>query len=620
MDNYLRRIAAPICAVLAALCASPALAQQPLKAFGKSFGATSTPAPTEQESAAEIRKAEAVAKARLVTIEAGGTTPADAPPATAPLEITARLTYARQLVSMYDRQLVALERLKAARERRHHAQRALESWRGFDDAPPRSVLVIDALRDELDASDQEVESAREARALFERFNSETASKVKSAQGDARLATEVAERARGSPDFPRQEWQRNLAALKADVDSQTHALLQIGLRATHTEQEAAELTHELARRKLIAAGSEINLPPAHLDKVNAEIEERRLKTERALRRATKDAAAVQSALEAIEARQAAERALAAASAADAHRLADLDRELTVAREAVFTANQRVFLLREQLVALQGERLVWSARAEAINLNDPVKARDTHERLSEELAGLRASKQYVNQQLTAVSARIREDEARQRGFQHVENVHEQRLLATLRERESDLRAVLDASAPLERIVRHFRADFEGRRDIAAIERIKDSLAIAWLAAQRVWNYEMFTIDDTLEAADGRKITASRGVTIGKTFGAVLIVLVGYWLSNFVLGVIERRRVASGRVSAGVAALGHRWILFALTAILVIFALFTAHIPFTAFAFLGGALAIAAGFGLQTLLKNLVSGADAAGRAPDADRRPR
>jgi len=45
--------------------------------------------------------------------------------------------------------------------------------------------------------------------------------------------------------------------------------------------------------------------------------------------------------------------------------------------------------------------------------------------------------------------------------------------------------------------------------------------------------------------------------------------------------------------------------LTAILTIFALFSASIPLTAFAFLGGALAIAAGFGLQTLLKNLVSG---------------
>ena len=154
----------------------------PLKAFGKSVGATATPAPTEQESAAEIRKAEAVAKARLVTIEAGGNTPEDAPPATPTFEITARLTYARQLVSVYDRQLVALERLKAARERRQQVQRSLESWRGFDDAPPRSVLVIDALRDELDAANQELAFAREAQALFERFNSETAFKVKSSAG------------------------------------------------------------------------------------------------------------------------------------------------------------------------------------------------------------------------------------------------------------------------------------------------------------------------------------------------------------------------------------------------------------------------------------------------------
>ena len=75
----------------------------------------------------------------------------------------------------------------------------------------------------------------------------------------------------------------------------------------------------------------------------------------------------------------------------------------------------------------------------------------------------------------------------------------------------------------------------------------------------------------------------MTIGKTFGAVLIVVVGYLLSNFVLGVIERRRVATGGVSREIAAPGRRWILFALTAILIIFALFTAHIPFTAFVFL-------------------------------------
>ena len=84
-----------------------------------------------------------------------------------------------------------------------------------------------------------------------------------------------------------------------------------------------------------------MPRADLDKVYAEIEQRRLKAERALERATKDAAAAQSALHAVEARQAAERVVAATSVADAGQLTEFDRELTVAREASATVNQRVF---------------------------------------------------------------------------------------------------------------------------------------------------------------------------------------------------------------------------------------------------------------------------------------
>ena len=83
------------------------------------------------------------------------------------------------------------------------------------------------------------------------------------------------------------------------------------------------------------------------------------------------------------------------------------------------------------------------------------------------------------------------------------------------------------------------------------------------------------------------------------------IGYWLSRFVVRRIERKAVAAGRATAQGAALVRKWILFAVAAILGLVALVSASIPLTAFAFLGGALAIAAGFGLQTLLKNLVSG---------------
>ena len=128
---------------------------------------------------------------------------------------------------------------------------------------------------------------------------------------------------------------------------------------------------------------------------------------------------------------------------------------------------------------------------------------------------------------------------------------------------------------------------------------------LAARDIWDFELFAIDDALQTADGRRIPVSRSVTVGKTFGAVLIVLAGYWGSRWAVRRVERIAVATGRATPHGAALVRKWLLFLLAAILALVALVTASIPLAAFAFLGGALAIAAGFGLQTLLKNLVSG---------------
>ena len=181
---------------------------------------------------------------------------------------------------------------------------------------------------------------------------------------------------------------------------------------------------------------------------------------------------------------------------------------------------------------------------------------------------------------------------------------RLLETFRQRERDLQRAVELGEPLERLLRHFRADIEGRRDVSFAERAKDTAAGAWLGLRRIWTFELFTVDDTFETADGRRINVSRSVTLGKSIGAVLIV-VGYWLVSFFARRIERVIVARGHAAPQSAAALRNWILFALTAILVIFALVSASIPLTAFAFLGGALAIAAGFGLQTLLKNLVAG---------------
>lgn len=561
------------------------------------------PAGAALASLEAIAQAEAAAKVRLAAIEAGGDAPVDAPPGTPPFEIITRLALARGLVSVYDKQRNSLERLERAREARAAAERAIESWRGFEQPPPRPVLLIDSLRDELDSANHALVSAGETSAFFERLDAEFSPRLKTAQAEARLAVEALDRGRGTPAFARLEWKRNLLSLKADVDSATQTLLQLGLRAAQAEHDAAVARRDFARHKLIDVGNEIVMSSADLEKITAEIETRRLTAERGLERATAYEASTSVALTASDAALTAERA--AVGTAKTPRLLELERDAVAAREVATTASQRVFLLREHLTVLQGERSIWEARASALSLRDPVQARTAYERLSEGIVGLRASRQYLAQMLATTSGRMQDEEARQRSKLGTADAADRRLIETLRERESDLRKAIDGMAPLERVIAHFRTDFQGRRDITLVERAKDASAVVWLAVRQFWNYELFTIDDTLEAADGRKVPVSRSVTIGKSFGAVLIVVLGYQLSSLVLGWFERRSVAKRRASPQAAALVRKWILFVLTAILAILALLTASIPLTAFAFLGGALAIAAGFGLQTLLKNLVSG---------------
>jgi small-conductance mechanosensitive channel len=342
----------------------------------------------------------------------------------------------------------------------------------------------------------------------------------------------------------------------------------------------------------------------------EIDVRRKSAEKELERAVKSSAAASDAASRADLRLGALRAAPSAGGAvtpaeAATAAGEMERDLAAAREAASTASQRVFLLREYLLQLDSEKAAWEARALALGMADPVHARAAYDRLTESMAGLRATRQYLEQQLATTESRLRDEEARQRAASHVDTPASRLLIDSLRQRQQDLRKALDNALPLNRLVANFRADLEDRRGASLTARLKDQTAAVGLAARELWNFELFAIDDSFETADGRKLAVSRSVTVGKTFGAALIVLVGYWLSRFIVRRIERKAVASGRATPQGAALVRKWILFLVAAILGLVALVSASIPLTAFAFLGGALAIAAGFGLQTLLKNLVSG---------------
>jgi small-conductance mechanosensitive channel len=122
--------------------------------------------------------------------------------------------------------------------------------------------------------------------------------------------------------------------------------------------------------------------------------------------------------------------------------------------------------------------------------------------------------------------------------------------------------------------------------------------------IWNFELFSVNDSI-SVDGQNVSVSRGVTIGKMIVAVLLISVGFALCLWLGGVIERQFVKRTRKDPVSVRIMKRWILSVAFVILLINSLLLVKIPLAAFAFLGGAIAIGLGFGMQTLLKNLISG---------------
>lgn len=122
--------------------------------------------------------------------------------------------------------------------------------------------------------------------------------------------------------------------------------------------------------------------------------------------------------------------------------------------------------------------------------------------------------------------------------------------------------------------------------------------------IWHYELFSVQDSIEV-DGKSISLSRGVTVGKMIIALLLITLGFAICIAISNFIERQLIKRSRFAPISVRIAKRWILSVAFIILLINSLLLVQIPLNAFAFLGGAIAIGLGFGMQTLLKNLISG---------------
>lgn len=451
--------------------------------------------------------------------------------------------------------------------------------------PPYAVPLIDALRDERDAlvakvalldstlTTQEADLARLTQAR------RTAEEALRLHGD-RVAT-----GREPRDAPETADREAVARLRLDL-SEAELLLTSRSRDNAREQRAALRTRQQRLETEIARV--VQQQRFDTEDLAPVIDELTTRREQVARETRGNDARLARLMQDV------------ATTADPALLAARQRELGARRSA------RGVLAALDAIA-QAMQEAWRQRAAQHEQTSAESRRTAGERITQALTQLAARSTIEPGLVGTTRQAVRDQEQRLQGLSAnapelaAERAALQALMlhASLQERSQQ------ATASLTRLYERSREDLQMQtreRDLG--ERITDTASQFRDLLRGIWQYELFAATDSA-IVDGQTVSVHYGVTVGKSIGAMLLFVIGYWVASQAAKLGERLLVRRFSVEPQLARVLRRWLLFTGAMAVLVLVLNLARIPLTVFAFLGGALAIGIGFGTQNIIKNLISG---------------
>ena len=561
---------------------------------------------------AELQSKRAAAEQELSKVASPPTSRKGAPPIATDPRWLERRTLLQQLVQVYEQHLDAVRKLDQMRLRVREVERQNREWDGFPEPPPYSVLMVDELRDAARSMALTAQGIQTRLTLTEGIFDSTRRTVKASQEQAR---QVSERLEGLQDPAKREalvWERDLAQLRERVESARMGMLEAARAQVQEELAEAQQRTTLLNRQLLVAAQQAQFTKQDYDKIKKRLDDDYQALMSELDRAVQAQAAQRQAVAASEANLAAAGGPSASSKSASRRpkgerVTHLTEAVELTRLQFDNESLHVDLLRQMVNGLERERQIWDIRfATAQGTLSVVEERDASKKLAAAAKRIQEWKEYGLQQLGMVGSQISDVENRlDSASSAVTTQHLNDMLRGYRHREDLYRRMLQRTDSLMALIEHRQAEFLQREQGRSIvTRLEDGGTSALAVVSRMWNVELFTAEDTIEV-DGKSVTGRRSVTIGKVLTAMAILVIGYWLAVVLARFAEQQAIKRFQLDPNVANIIRQWALAVLFLVLVIITLMFVKIPITAFAFLGGALAIGVGFGTQNLLKNVISG---------------
>jgi small-conductance mechanosensitive channel len=546
----------------------------------------------------------AEARANLAAVlalgEAGQT---NAPAGVSPQDVWVRRALLQRLVRLYEQQLSNLAELETSKARREEAMRAAQSWNRFAAPPPYSILLTDRLREEIQAERLKINNGTAAEALRDQIVDEQRAALTQAEGKIRQLNEQLEGASDPMVAARLSWQRELERVRSQVAAASVGALNAERLARREDLAASRVRLGLLQRQLLIADAGASFTHADLDQTIARVEREARELEREF--ATAQARRT-NALTALE--RAREASRLAQGRPDAGSEAARAAEMVAVREAQLdAADTSTRVLRLMLEGGNIERTMWELRFATYGSRNAGALREAQRHLASFISRLDLWREHARQQSDVSSIQLQLQETRLNDLAADSELRPLAVerLGALRERDQMQLRFVRGVERIERLSQRWAEGLrvaEGRLPLSG--RVQNLFAGGRSFLDRLWTFEVFTAEDTI-TVDGQQITGKRSVTIGKIILAILILVVGYWITGLVSRVMEPVIVKRLKIEPNQASLIRRWVRALLVASLVMFSLVSVKIPLTVFAFAGGALAIGLGFGMQTMLKNFVSG---------------
>ncbi|WP_413894374.1 mechanosensitive ion channel domain-containing protein [Candidatus Skiveiella danica] len=533
-----------------------------------------------------------------------GDTPAAVPVGISKDEIAQAVRKLTQWAIANEGSLRALAGIQTARAELA-AIHALESaWSGPGGKPPYSILMVDDWARDAESRRIKIASMEATNRMGERELVRLGEASKQAGSAVRRLEEAARTAK-VPDQAAAAWRVKAAQWTEKAEGATLAAIANDRQWTTDKIAVEQAQLGLLTRKLGAVAGQVSFTTEDLEQIRRIEQTRRAHLEKESVQAT---AAVQQRTREFEATTLALQKLREAQPAATQEALDVaEARQRAARTALDTSRRDIEMLANLESLTTASVGLWKLRFDALNATDADRRREATAALRKGLEDTRVWKTYASGQIAVVQSELGEQAIRRERLGQSPEVVRYEAAATdsLNQRALRMQQLEDEIDRVDRALRRWVDEIGGTvRELPWSERA----ALAWSqirsAARSVWQFELFSVEDTVEL-QGQKVNVSRGVTVGKSVGAALLFIFGYLIAGRLARRLERTLTRHFGVDPAQARTVRRWSLTLVGFILLVLTLNLAQIPLTVFAFMGGALAIGVGFGTQTIIKNFISG---------------